>query len=135
MSAMAPEAVLNVRHVTVSIDPNTGQPVCTPDTTPVNLANVLIYASLDTNAVTAGFTFPDNNAIAINNPPNPDPNFPYPSWTIKNGGGKKVNAALFDALASTGSFNYTVSVVSPTGQRLRVDPVIQNGETGGGGGG
>jgi hypothetical protein len=132
MSAMAPEVVLNVRHVVVSIDPSTGNPVCTPDTTPVNLINVLIYASLDTNAVTAGYTFPDSNAIAISNLPND--NFPYPSWTIKNGGGKKVNCAIFDSFASTGSFNYTVNVVSPTGQRLRVDPIIQNGDTGGGGG-
>jgi hypothetical protein len=130
MSATAPQAVLNVKHVVVSIDAS-GNPVCTPDTTPVNLRNVLVYASLDPTAVTNGYTFPDTGAITINTPSS---DFPYPSWTVKNGSGN-VHAAILDLCHTAGAFAYTVNVVAPTGKKLSVDPIIQNGDTTGGGGG
>jgi len=123
MSSYAPEVVLNVKHVVVTID-GSGNPVCTPD--PVNVAsnNVLVYATIDPSAT--GYTFPDSNAIVINTQ---NSDFPYQSWTVK-----PTLAAVLDLGHNAGNYDYTVFVNSPTGQKLRVDPVIKNGNTGGGGG-
>jgi hypothetical protein len=123
MSALAPEVVVNVKHVVVTID-GSGNPVVTPDTVNVTSNYVLVYATIDPSA--PGYTFPDTDAIVVNTQ---NSDFPYPSWTVK-----PTLAAVVDLGHNAGSYNYTVFVNGPTGQKLRVDPVIKNGNTGGGGG-
>jgi hypothetical protein len=120
MSATAPDVVINVKHVSVTIDGN-GNPVCNPDPVYVNQNNVLVYATLDA----AGYTFPDSGALVISGT---QPDFPYQSWTVK-----PQLAALLDLRNNLGDFSYTVTVNGPSGSRS-VDPVIRNGNTGGGGG-
>jgi hypothetical protein len=120
MSAIAPDIAINVKHVSVTID-SSGNPVCTPDPLYVGSTNVLVYATLDAT----GYTFPDTGALVITGAP---PDFPYQSWTVK-----PQLAALLDLGHNSGDYGYTVYVNGPSGVR-KVDPVIKNGNTGGGGG-
>jgi hypothetical protein len=121
MSAVAPDTLLNVKHVSVTID-SSGNWTCTPDPVVVGQSNVLVYATLDNSP---GYSFPDTGAIVIDNAPS---DFPYQSWTVK-----PQLAAILDLHANLGDFKYTVNAIGPNGP-VSYDPVIRNGNTGGGGG-
>jgi hypothetical protein len=75
----------------------------------------------------AGYTF-DDPAITFGTQPT---DFPYPSWTQA----PATVCALFDRCHIAGQNTYSVNVVGPNGEKRRVDPVIKNGNTVGGGGG
>jgi hypothetical protein len=113
---------LNVVHVVVSID-GQGQPSC-PDAN-VTAKNTIVYWTFDASG--AGYTF-DDPAISFGTQPN---DFPYPSWTQA----PAIVCALFDRCHIAGQYDYSINVIAPSGAKLRVDPVIKNGNTVGGGGG
>jgi len=109
-----------VKHVSVTVDAG-GNITCTPDPVLVSTHNALVAFTLDTD----GYKFPDTNAVVINVPHS---DFPYSAWTIK----PKL-AGIADLCNNADSYEYTVTVVNiATGKSISLDPVIKNGNPGGG---
>ena len=123
MSALLDTTIaLNLVPVIVSID-GEGNPSC-PDAN-VSSKNTVVYWTFDGSG--AGYTF-DDPAITFGTQ---STDFPYPSWTQS----PATVCALFDRCHIAGQYTYSVNVVAPNGDKRRVDPVIKNGNTVGGGGG
>lgn len=101
-----------------------GQPVVTPHQVVVTNQPTLLYFRLKT----AGHSFPENHAIEVTDP---GCDFPYSSWTLVDTEGippapLATRAVLFDANQRSGTFSYTVNVITPEGARLSFDPSIEN---------
>jgi hypothetical protein len=96
-----------------------GLPVCSPDPVVVTAANALLVFKLDAE----GHEFPANDAVVV---ASPGDDFPYACWEIN-----KHTAAIYDAGDDQVTYDYTVTVInSATGERLSVDPAIDNHNTG-----
>ena len=108
--------------VTVSTTPDgTVDIQCSPNPVPVSGFETLLTFHLDTR----GYRFRTLNAIELDQP---DPDFPYPSWTIT-----PTLATLVDLCKTQAFFKYTVHVVDTiTDVEYSYDPIIKNGDGGGG---
>lgn len=103
----------NVKHVVVTVAG--GVVSCTPENVTVKSANTLLVFTLET----AGYAFPEQNAIVVNQP---GAEFPYALWQQA----PKV-VALYDRNSNLATYNYTIAVVDQfSGQRFSVDPTISN---------
>ena len=117
MPTLIDNAVVPV-SVTVTTDAK-GEVIitCTPNPVPVNGFHSLLSFNLDTR----GYRFRTVNAIELDEP---DPDFPYPSWTVT-----PTLATLYDLCNTNQLFKYTVHVVNTISDlESSVDPVIQNGD-------
>jgi hypothetical protein len=102
--------------VTVTVDSN-GNPVCTPDQVPAKGPNALLIFNLDA----AGYVFPQDNAVVVDNDIDP-PQFPDASQTLT-----PTKAKLLDLNTVRGTFKYTVTVQQvSSGQLFPLDPTILN---------
>lgn len=103
----------NVKHVVVTVAG--GVVSCHPDNVTVKSANTLLVFTLET----AGYAFPEQNAIVVNQP---GADFPFAFWQQT----PKV-VALYDRNSNAASYSYTLAVVDQfSGQRFRADPMISN---------
>lgn len=117
---MSDDLDLSVKHVSVTVD-GSNNVICTPDQVVITTANALISFTCDT----AGYTFPDTNAIVVTTPHS---QFPYSAWTVK-----PTQAVLFDVNNDAQTYKYTATVVvTATSGTLSVDPTIKNGGIGSG---
>ncbi len=109
---------VNTVSVTVASNGSGGVIIsCTPNPIDVGVHNTLITFSLDT----AGYKFRATNAIVLDTP---NPDFPYPSWTVK-----PTMATLLDLCNTIDTFKYSVFIVdTTTGVGYSVDPEIKNGD-------
>ena len=111
-------AVFNIQ---VSIDPLSGKPVCSPDPVTVTAANALLVFKLSAD----DHEFPASGAVVVTSEDKLD-DFPYPCWQLN-----KHSVALYDTADDTVSYDYTITVIkSSTGQRISIDPQIDNKNVG-----
>ncbi len=108
--------------VTVSTNPDgTVDIQCSPNPVQVNGFQTLLTFHLDSR----GYRFRTLAAIELDAP---DPDFPYPSWTVA-----PTLATLVDLCNTQQLFKYTVHVVDTiTDVEYSYDPIIKNGDGGGG---
>ena len=108
--------------VTVSTMPDgTVDIQCSPNPVQVNGFATLLTFHLDTR----GYRFRTLDAIELDEP---DPDFPYPSWTVT-----PTLVTLVDLCNTQQLFKYTVHVVDTiTDVEYSVDPIIKNGDGGSG---
>ena len=105
-----------VTPVSVMVDSNTGEITCLPNPVKVAKQGGLISFTMST----PGYAFRNKDAIIVDLP---DPDFPFPSWTIN-----AVTATILDLNNTKASFEYSVYVVdTATGDEISVDPIIENG--------
>ena len=106
--------------VSVSVTTNDDGSVdieCKPNPVPVDGFHTLLAFTL----VTPGYRFRTVGAIELDQP---DPDFPYPSWTVT-----PTLATLIDLCNTQATFKYTVNIVDTiTDQEYSVDPEIRNGD-------
>jgi hypothetical protein len=104
--------------VTVKVDDKGKVTIeCWPNPVVVTLPDSLIVFSLHTE----GYRFRQEAPVFL---AEPNPDFPYSSWTAK-----PHVAVLFDLCNKADVFSYTVNVVrTATGEQFSVDPIIRNGE-------
>lgn len=95
---------------------------CSPNPVPVDALHTLIAFNMDSR----GWRFRTTNAVQMDEP---DPDFPFPSWTIAPDQCLLVDLCNTDQLAK-----YTVNVVNTLNDaEYSVDPIIKNGDGGGSG--
>jgi len=105
-------------HVHVSVD-NSGNVVCKPNPLPATGRDVTLKFVLKTD----GYVFPNDGAVVVSEP---GLQFPEPSQTVPP---SNTIATLLDRNTALATFSYTVTVQQvSSGQLLRIDPTIINGE-------
>ncbi len=117
---MVQEIANPVVPVSVTVTTNSDGTVdiaCSPNPVPVDAFHTLISFSMDTK----GWRFRTTNAVQLDAP---DPDFPFPSWTIAPD-----QCMLVDLCQTQASFKYTVNVVNTLNDaEYSVDPIIRNGD-------
>ena len=109
----------NDPHVVVVTVDASGTVACDPEKIDVMGCDTVLKFMLRT----AGYVFPEQNAIVVTNP---GQQFPYPSRTLPK---QPTKATLYDHNSTIGSFKYTIYVKNTaTGKVLELDPTINNGE-------
>jgi len=104
-------------HVHVTVD--SGKVVCDPHALPATGRDVKLKFVLKTD----GYVFPNEGAVVVSQP---GLQFPEPSQTVPP---SNTIATLLDRNTAVGTFSYTVTVQQvSSGQLLRVDPTIINGD-------
>jgi hypothetical protein len=105
-------------HVHVTVD-NSGTVVCYPNPLPATGRDIKLKFVLKTD----GYVFPNEGAVVVSQP---GLQFPEASQTVPP---NDTIATLFDRNTAKGDFSYTVTVQQvSSGQLLRIDPTIINGE-------
>jgi hypothetical protein len=103
-------------EVTVSVDA-AGAVACAPEQLTVSGCDEVLKFHIKT----AGYVFPDREAVVVDNP---GKQFPFPSRTLPR---RPATATLYDHNTEARDFKYTVTVRRlADGELLQLDPTITN---------